>query len=297
MTKTLADVGEDALVRLITAGLKTDRDVILGPGDDCAVVRAPGRNEELVLKTDTIVEGIHFTSDTSPRLIGRKAMARVLSDFAAMAATPRHALVTLIAPSATPVKRVLGLYQGMSQIADEFEVRIVGGETSRGNQLVLTVSMTGTVPNKKWITRGGARAGDLLYVTGRLGGSIRGKHLKFRPLVKEALCMTQHMRVTAMMDLSDGLAKDLPRLAARSGLGYEITLDQIPTSRGCTLAQALNDGEDYELLFAVPPRTSAEQMRQCTQAYPNLEFFCIGRMVADVGHRQLVSGGWDHFQK
>jgi len=297
MTKTLADVGEDALVRLITAGLKTDRDVILGPGDDCAVVRAPGRNEELVLKTDTIVEGIHFTSDTSPRLIGRKAMARVLSDFAAMAATPRHALVTLIAPSATPVKLVLGLYQGMSQIADEFEVRIVGGETSRGNQLVLTVSMTGTVPNKKWITRGGARAGDLLYVTGRLGGSIRGKHLKFRPLVKEALCMTQHMRVTAMMDLSDGLAKDLPRLAARSGLGYEITLDQIPTNRGCTLEQALNDGEDYELLFAVPPRTSAEQMRQCTQAYPNLEFFCIGRMVADVGHRQLVSGGWDHFQK
>lgn len=295
--KTLADVGEDALVRLITAGLKTDRDVLLGPGDDCAVVRAPARHEELVLKTDTIVEGIHFTPDTAPRLIGRKAMARVLSDFAAMAATPRHALVTLIAPASTPVKCVLGLYQGMNKIADEFAVRIVGGETSRGNQLVLTVSMSGTVPNKKWITRGQARAGDLLYVTGRLGGSIRGKHLKFRPLVKEALCMTKHMRVTAMMDLSDGLAKDLPRLAARSGLGYEIALDRVPVSRGCTLEQALNDGEDYELLFAVPSRTSAEQMKLCTQAYPNLEFFCIGRLVADLKQRQLVSGGWDHFKK
>lgn len=295
--KTLADLGEDALVRLITAGLKTDRDVLLGPGDDCAVVRAPARNEELVLKTDTIVEGVHFTPDTPPRLIGRKAMARVLSDFAAMAATPRHALVTLIAPSSTPVKRVLGLYRGMSQIADEFDVRIVGGETSSGNQLVLTVSMSGTVPNKKWITRGQARAGDLLYVTGRLGGSIRGKHLKFRPLVKEALCLTKHLRVTAMMDLSDGLAKDLPRLAARSGLGYEILLDQIPANRGCTIEQALNDGEDYELLFAVPPRTSADQMRCCTEAYPNLEFFCIGRLVADVKQRQLVTGGWDHFKK
>jgi thiamine-monophosphate kinase len=297
MTKTLADVGEDELVRLVTAGLKTDRDVILGPGDDCAVVRAPARNEELVLKTDTIVEGIHFTPDTAPRLIGRKAMARVLSDFAAMAATPRHALVTLIAPSSTPVKRVLGLYQGMNKIADEFDVRIVGGETSRGNQLVLTVSMSGSVPKKKWITRGRARAGDLLYVTGRLGGSIRGKHLKFRPLVKEALCMTKHLRVTAMMDLSDGLAKDVPRLAARSGLGYELDAEKIPVSRGCTVGQALNDGEDYELLFAVPPRTSEAAMKACLRACPNLEFFCIGRLVPVARQRQGLMGGWDHFRK
>lgn len=295
--KTLADLGEDALVRLITAGLKTDGDVLLGPGDDCAVVRAPRRKEQLVLKTDTIVEGIHFTPETPATLIGRKAMARVLSDFAAMAATPRHALVTLIAPPSTAVRRVLGLYQGMSRIADEFGVRIVGGETSRGGQLVLTVSMSGTVPNQKWITRGQARAGDWLYVTGRLGGSIRGKHLKFRPLVKEALCMTRHLRVTAMMDLSDGLAKDLPRLAARSGLGYEILLDQIPVHRGCTLEQALNDGEDYELLFAVSPRTTAGQMQRCARAYPNLEFYRVGRLVADSKQKQLLAGGWDHFKK
>jgi thiamine-monophosphate kinase len=296
-TQTLADLGEDALVRLITSRLKTDPDVILGPGDDCAVVRGPTKSEEIVLKTDTIVEGVHFTPETPSHLIGRKAVARVLSDFAAMAATPRHALVTLIAPKSTPVKRVLGLYRGMSRIADEFGVRIVGGETSSGSQLVLTISMSGTVPRKKWIARGKARAGDLLYVTGRLGGSIRGKHLKFRPLVKEALCMTRHLQVTAMMDLSDGVAKDLPRLAARSGLGYEIMLDHIPVNRGCTIEQALNDGEDYELLFAVSPRTTGAQLQACRKACPHLEFHRIGRLVADVKKKQSLSGGWDHFKK
>lgn len=113
--KTLADIGEDSLVRRITALLHADESVLLGPGDDCAVVRGPALGEDLVLKTDTIVEGVHFTSDTPARLVGRKAVARVISDFAAMAAIPRHALVTLIAPASTPVKRVLDLYQGLEK--------------------------------------------------------------------------------------------------------------------------------------------------------------------------------------
>lgn len=295
--KTLAQVGEDELVRLITAGLKTDAGVLLGPGDDCAVVRGPTKSESLVLKTDTIAEGVHFTPDTAPHLIGRKAIARVLSDFAAMAATPRHALVTLIAPRTTPVKRILGLYQGMSRLADEFAVRIVGGETSSGQQLILSVSMSGTVPNKQWVTRSQARAGDLLFVTGKLGGSIRGKHLKFHPLVKEAQCLMKHVKLTAMMDLSDGLAKDLPRLAARSGLGYELIAEDIPVNRGCTVQQALNDGEDYELLFTASPRTTAAQLQKCMKAYPNLQLQCIGKLLPLKKQRQGLLGGWDHFKK
>ncbi|MES2596256.1 MAG: thiamine-phosphate kinase [Verrucomicrobiota bacterium] len=294
--KTLVQVGEDELVRLITAGLETDASVLLGPGDDCAVVRGPTKSEALVLKTDTIVEGVHFTAETSPRLIGRKAMARVLSDFAAMAATPRHALVTLIAPPETPVKRVLEIYQGMRRIAEEFSVRIVGGETSSGRQLILSISMSGSVPNLKWITRGKARAGDRLYVTGRLGGSIRGKHLKFQPRLKEAQCLTRCLKVTAMMDLSDGLAKDLPRLARRSGLGYELVAENIPLNRGCTLEQALNDGEDYELLFSVPARTSEEQLQACMKDCRDLKLYCIGELVPLKKQRQSLLGGWDHFQ-
>jgi|JI6StandDraft_1071083.scaffolds.fasta_scaffold11681_3 thiamine-monophosphate kinase len=295
--KTLADIGEDALVRRITAKLKTDASVLLGPGDDCAVVNGPGRGEKLVLKTDTIVEGVHFTPDTPPKLIGRKAMARVLSDFAAMAAIPRHALVTLIAPPSTPVKRVLDLYAGMSQLADEFDVRIVGGETSSGSQLVITVSMSGTVPKKKCVTRSGARAGDHIFVTGTLGGSIKGKHLKFQPLVREAQTIARLIKPTAMMDLSDGLAKDLPRLADQCGLGYELELDSLPCTPGCNEEQALNDGEDYELLLTISPRTLSRDVFSCGLLHPGLKLRNIGTLLADPKQRSLKVGGWDHFKK
>jgi thiamine-monophosphate kinase len=144
--QTLADIGEDELIRRLVRGLKLDASVIAGPGDDCAVVK--GSREALLLKTDTVVEGVHFTAETRPRLIGRKAMARVISDFAAMAATPRHALITLIAPPETPVKRVLEVYAGLRQMAESFGVNIVGGETSRGSQLIITVSMTEAGPKR-----------------------------------------------------------------------------------------------------------------------------------------------------
>jgi thiamine-monophosphate kinase len=295
-TQTLADLGEDNLVRLITAKLSTDASVIIGPGDDCAVVAAPKPGEQLLLKTDTIVEGVHFTSDTPARFVGRKAMARVLSDFAAMAATPKHALVTLIAPPETPVKRVLGLYEGMTKLADEHDVRIVGGETSRGSQLSLTVSMTGTAPKKKWISRSGAKAEDFIAVTGTLGGSIRGKHLKFQPRLAEAQWLVKQARVTAMMDLSDGLAKDLPRLADQSGVGFEIDTSRIPITRGCTLEQALNDGEDYELLITLHADTKWSVLDAFSSAFPQTGLCLIGEVLADPMMRNLGQGGWDHFK-
>lgn len=294
--KTLADLGEDNLVRLITAKLSTDASVIVGPGDDCAVVTVPRQGEQLLLKTDTIVEGVHFTPDTPARLVGRKAMARVLSDFAAMAATPKHALVTLIAPPETPVKRVLGLYEGMSKLADEHEVRIVGGETSRGSQLSLTVSMTGTALKKKWISRSGAKPGDFIAVTGSLGGSIRGKHLKFQPRLAEARWLVKHARVTAMMDLSDGLAKDLSRLADQSEVGFEINPAKIQITRGCTLEQALNDGEDYELLVIFHPDTMLSAFCEWRTAFPKTSLTLIGEVLADPTMRNLGQGGWDHFK-
>ncbi len=293
--KTLADIGEDALVRLLTRTLKTDNDVLLGPGDDCAVVRMPRGAQSLVLKTDTIVEGVHFTAETPAKWIGRKAMARVLSDFAAMAAIPRHALVTLIAPPTTWVKRVQAIYQGLSKLADEFEVRVVGGETSRGDQLSLTVSLSGFVPARRWITRSAARAGDVLYVTGRLGGSIRGRHLRFQPLVKESLIIAEKLKPTAMMDLSDGLAKDLPRLAAASGVGWHLLLDQIPITAGCSLPQALHDGEDYHLLFATAPTLKKQALMECQALCPGLRFHAIGKLTEGEKSGLLERGGWDHF--
>ncbi|MDZ4290231.1 MAG: thiamine-phosphate kinase [Prosthecobacter sp.] len=297
MMQTLADIGEDGLIRRLVTGLKLDSSVIAGPGDDCAVVRAPGRGQHLLLKTDTVVEGVHFTPETPPRLIGRKAMARVISDFAAMAATPRHALITLIAPPHTPVKRVLGIYTGLRQLAESFGVNIVGGETSRGDQLVITVSLIGTAPATSWIGRDRGRAGDQLWVTGRLGGSLRGKHLRFQPRLAEALWLAQHFPVHAMMDLSDGLAKDLPRLALACGLAFEVPMETLPRTRGRTIEQAWGDGEDYELLFALPAKVHKRLLSEWRQAFPKLELTCIGSLTDEMKRpRPAATGGWDHFQ-
>ena len=296
--KTLADIGEDELIHRLVARLKLDRSVIVGPGDDCAVVKAPAKaGERLLLKTDTVVEGVHFTAETPPKLIGRKAMARVISDFAAMAGTPCHALVTLIAPPQTPVKRVLAVYAGLREMAEAHGVNIVGGETSRGEQLILTVSLTGTVGEKSWIARSTAKAGDLLLVTGRLGGSIKGKHLRFEPRVAEARWLTEHLPVRAMMDLSDGLAKDLPRLADASGLGFELWAPEIPITPGCTLEQALGDGEDYELLLAVSPKMKASIMHQWHCFSPQVPLTVIGQLLPlDGKSTNKLKGGWEHFR-
>lgn len=297
-SETLADIGENELVRRLVRLLKQDDSVIAGPGDDCAVVE--GRREPQVLKTDTVVEGVHFTPDTPPALVGRKAMARVISDFAAMAAVPRHALVTLIAPPSTPVKRVLGIYTGLQKMAESHGVCVVGGETSKGSQLILTVSMSGYAPKRRWLARNSAQAGDELYVTGRLGGSIKGKHLKFEPRVAEARWLAEHLPVRAMMDLSDGLAQDLPRLAAACGLGFSVDLAALPRTPGCTAQQAWGDGEDYELLLALPAgalaKANAKARAQWQAAFPKVPLTCIGTLVEKHEAPLAPEGGWQHFQ-
>jgi thiamine-monophosphate kinase len=293
--KTLADIGEDELVRRLVRGRCHGSGVIEGPGDDCAVVAAPGAGRHLLLKTDTVVEGVHFTADTPAHLIGRKALARVLSDFAAMAATPRHALVTLIAPPTTPVRRVLDLYRGLHALARRFEVAVVGGETARGDQLIVTVSLSGDAPAKGWVRRHGAHAGDQLFVTGRLGGSLGGRHLSFQPRLAEAQWLVNHLPVRAMMDLSDGLAKDLPRLAGGAGLGFEVDPEVLPCATGCSPAQAWGDGEDYELLLAVDPGLDPAALAAWRKTFPRLPLTCIGRLTDSPRRRVVPAGGWDHF--
>ncbi|HYF37792.1 MAG TPA: thiamine-phosphate kinase [Prosthecobacter sp.] len=293
--QTLADIGEDALIRRLVAGLTFDAGVIAGPGDDCAVVRAPGAGEVLLLKTDVVVEGVHFTAATPASLIGRKAMARVISDFAAMAATPRYALITLLAPPQTTVKRVVGIYTGLRRLAAEFGVNIVGGETSRAEQLSISVSLSGVARKGAYLGRGGGKPGDKLLVTGRLGGSIRGKHLRFQPRLDEARWLARRFAIHAIMDISDGLGKDLSRLCEASGLGFDVAMESLPRTRGCDVAQAWGDGEDYELLFAVAPKVEQRLLREWRKAFPKLELTCIGQLT---GQRQGAkrNGGWDHFQ-
>jgi thiamine-monophosphate kinase len=295
--QTVSQLGEDALIRRVSASLTTDKTVLAGVGDDCAVVSAPGAGRAILLKTDAVVENVHFRRDTPPRLIGRKALARVVSDIAAMGGAPHHAMITLVMRRATEVSFVEEVYAGLRDVAAPHGINIVGGETSRGDTLVISVSLMGSVAARSVPGRRGGRAGDALYVTGRLGGSIRGRHLTFTPRVAEGQWLMKNFAVHAMMDLSDGLAKDLPRLAGASALEFAVDEGAIPCTRGCTAEQAWADGEDYELLFALSPRSEERLMKEWRRKFPETELTRIGALVA-AGEGivpSFASKGWDHF--
>ena len=223
-----------------------------GIGHDCAVLAAPARKSDLVLKTDAVVEGVHFLRSTPASLVGRKALARALSDLAAAGATPRAALITAGCPDKQSAARLHSIYQGLSRAARIWDVAVVGGETVRTRQLLLSVTLLGTVPRGQSPHRAGARPGHLLFVTGSLGGSWPRRHLTFTPRLQEGQWLARKKIPSAMMDLSDGLGADLPRLARMSNIGFQIHPAKLPFAPGATARQALSRGEDYELLFSVP---------------------------------------------
>jgi thiamine-monophosphate kinase len=293
---TVTDIGEDALVRRISRKLAVGKGVIAGAGDDCAVLRLPGKGRVSLFKTDCIVEGVHFTSETPATLVGRKALGRVLSDIAAMGGVPHYAVITLMLPGATPVRYVDGLYNGMNALATRFGVSIVGGETSSAPLVSITVALLGSASAKGWVGRDGAKAGDEIFVTGRLGGSLMAHHLKFEPRLAEGQWLAQHARPHAMMDLSDGLAKDLPRLALASHVGFEVDFEALPVRRGCNARQAWGDGEDYELLLALPPKRGDHLIQKWRQRFPAVPLTRIGRFVPEgASAASAPPGGWDHF--
>lgn len=296
----LHDLGEDRLVSQLTRGLPLGSRVIVGPGDDCAVLHPP-RNARAwqLLKTDVVVEGVHFLKSSPPAAVGWKAAARAVSDIAAMGGRPTHAVVTVVAPGETPVVWLRAAYRGLVRCAKSHGFSLVGGETSgapSGAPILLNVSLLGEVAPERCLLRSGARPGDALFVTGRLGGSLAsGRHLRFQPRLAEAEWLARHFRPTAMMDLSDGLGQDLPRLAAASGVGWEVNLERIPRHRGCSTAQALGDGEDFELLFTRPPRGTEALLAAWARAFPKLPLTRIGVMAPAGCQSPGLHHGFDHF--
>jgi thiamine-monophosphate kinase len=293
----LSDIGEDELIRKVTSLVPRPTVSGQGPGDDCAVVDAGGE-ELLLLKTDALVEHIHYTSGEAPHRVGWKAIARVVSDFAAMGGRPSEYLVTLALPGTTSVAWVEDLYRGMASCMERHGGLLVGGETTsipEGSAQVISVAGTGRVRKEHLILRSGGKPGDLLLVTGALGGSLAGKHLDFNPRIEAAHWLAQHVPPHAMMDLSDGLAKDLPRLAAASGCGFLLDREAIPRTKGRTLGDALNDGEDFELLLAMPQDQWNSMRETWSHAFPFLPLTCIGTLVPPEEGESL-SGGWEHFQ-
>jgi thiamine-monophosphate kinase len=294
----LNDIGEDALIERLVALAPADPSPGAGPGDDCAVVDFwPGGPLLQLLKTDAMVAGIHFLADSPARAVGWKAVARVISDIAAMAGTPDRFLVTLALPASTNVAWAEDVYRGIGDCLREFGCVLAGGETTRvpdGSAAVISIAATGTVARNRVVLRSTAAAGDVLVVTGRLGGSLAGKHLSFTPRVRQAHWLAEHHMPTAMMDLSDGLAKDLPRLADASCCGFRLDFASLPLTPGSSIEQALGDGEDFELLATVPPARVDALLRDWSCAFPDLEVTPIGRLVA-AGQGDTLHGGWDHF--
>ena len=297
-SESVERLGEDALVRLLTRGLPQTARTLRGPGDDCAVLRGPDKSRLTLFKTDALIEGVHFTREVDATRVGWKALCRVISDIAAMGGEPQEALITIALPRTTPVAWVHRLYGGMKKAARRFGCGIAGGETScvpDGAPVMLSIAMLGSVERKFLTLRSGGRAGDLICVTGRLGGSLAGRHLDFTPRLREARWLVQHARPTAMMDLSDGLAKDLPRLAAASGTAFHLDAANLPLTPGCTTAAALGDGEDYELLFALPPRRREAVLRAWPRAFPRVALSFIGKLRPPTDGSAALSGGWEHF--
>lgn len=295
MSRRLDQVGEDALVARLVKIAGGGGKLLVGPGDDCAVVER-GKGPLQLLKTDAIVEGVHFEESAPASAIGWKAVARVFSDIAAMGGRPGEVLVTVALRKDEELRRVEGIYRGIRRCLDRFGAGLAGGETvsvPQGAPMMISVAATGSVARKSLVLRSGGKPGDVLAVTGRLGGSIRGHHLKFVPRIEEAEWLASRFKLHAMMDLSDGLAADLPRMARASGCGFELDMNAVPKRQGCSPKQALGDGEDYEVLVAVPARSSEKISAAWRKKFPRLPLTVIGRLVDE--EVSAPGGGWDHF--
>jgi thiamine-monophosphate kinase len=303
-------MNEFELIERLTRSLPTNRSVVVGAGDDCAVLDLGLGDRHLLFKTDAVVEGVHFLSDAPPEKIGHKALGRCLSDIAAMAGTPNSALVTIALPPEFDLKRIEAIYAGIAALARRHEVAIVGGETTTNpERMLISVAVLGWVPRGKAVLRSGAEAGDALFVTGELGGSLAGKHLEFEPRVAEARWLAKSFSVHAMLDISDGLAGDLRHILKASHVGAELLSTAIPISRATRksaktpLSAALTDGEDFELLFTVASRDAVPLLDAWKREFPALPLTCIGRITATEGiairdrHglRPLTAHGYEHF--
>jgi thiamine-monophosphate kinase len=280
--------------------------VVMGIGDDCAIVRPRGGFEDWLYTTDMLIEGTHFLRATHTAAdTGWKAIARGLSDIAAMGGTPRFCLLSLALGDGVDARWVDGFYRGLLALADSAGAALLGGDIARTGHVVCDIVVAGTVPRGTALRRDGARAGDHIYVSGALGGSALGlatqrgaawtRHKRPQPRLALGRFLREKLAATSAMDLSDGLSLDLRRLCLASNVSAEITAP--PLFRGATLQQALHGGEDYELLFTMRARTEMPRM------FEGLRLTRIGKIgkgragQIEMDGKALRAGGFDHLRK
>jgi len=320
--RTIAEVGEFGFLARLLPTLRDGRGVILGPGDDCAVVQSDAAR--LLFTVDALVERVHFRAGwLTPRQLGRKAFLVNASDIAAMGGAPRWCVVHLAAPPQAPSADLSAICRGIAAAAAGVGASLVGGNLSRARELSVTVALVGVAPRRP-LTRSGARPGDLLYVTGALGEAALGVRALARdrtaggPAVRRFRTPPLRLRAgallarcgwaSAMIDVSDGLVADLGHLCAASRVGARVVLERVPCSprvHRAGVSLALTGGEDYELLCAVPARHRRRVERLATRF--GCPFTCIGecrpardglQVVGATGAAVSLSAtGHDHFAR
>ena len=304
------EADEFDLIAWIREQVGRSPEVPIGPGDDCAGVHLPA-GELMLITTDMVIDGVHFKSDEAlPRKIGHKAIARALSDIAAMGGTAGGIVVAVATPRHLSMSWLQEMVRGMIAAADACDAQLVGGDVASGDlPLTVTVTCYGT-GRKGRALRSSAHATDMLLVTGELGGSLLGRHLSFLPRIEEARWLCDAVELHAMIDISDGLAADANHLAEESGVAIELWEEAIPISDAAErmakesgrtpLDHALHDGEDYELLFTVGAREASELVQR-----PDLpvRITCIGEVTDGGGlcirkrgeeRKPLDPKGWRH---
>jgi thiamine-monophosphate kinase len=317
-------VGERELIAAIRKrALQTSRRkkgiLSLGIGDDCAVLR-PRRNQEVVVTTDLSLENVHFHRQSHPpESVGHRCLARGLSDLAAMGARPEAAFLSLALPEELTGEWMERFFNGLMALAERCQVPLAGGDTAKAPMVIADIVLLGSLPKGEALLRSGARAGDLLYVTGALGGSaaellaleqqpanFSGPSTAGHPHLYPEPRLTAGRKLrrlaTAAIDVSDGLSTDLAHLCDENGLAAEVDAAAIPVDARATLEQALHGGEDYELLFTASPKNLIPNQLGGVSVHP------IGRMKKrgkgpqvtldrDGLSTELVAAGWEHFRQ
>ena len=275
--------------------------LIVGMGDDCAVIEKD-KNTFFVWGADMITEGTHFKIRDGYKNIGRKAVAVNISDISAMGAVPKYITVSIGMPRGMKMSDAMKVYDGINGICGEYGIQLAGGDTVRSERLVIDVSILGVVSKKKLITRSGARAGDLVIVTGPVRNG-RKTHLDFRPRQAESRFLVKKYKPSAMIDVSDGIALDIGRICGESKVGCLLYEDSIPLSAGLKVEDALYYGESFELLFTMSSE-QAHRLPARADSEDLADFCVIGSVTRPSKGRKLVKSsgrtvdikmkGYDH---